>query len=102
MMERANGSGKACTEPDVWAHTQVSDAGSDGPTYRCQATQLPYATTGLKWWDIRQYVEDYRSGNVTLWRIFCGLTFALYFTISHSGIGVGPAMEWIYDRLVPL
>ena len=38
--------------------------------YICQATQLPYFTTPLAWWDIRQYVEDYVSGNVTLRRIF--------------------------------
>ena len=34
--------------------------------YICQATQLPYFTTPLPWWDIRQYFEDYVSGNVTL------------------------------------
>src|SRR5437879_2607594 len=49
------------TEASVWAHAQTTD--NNGPArYVCQATQLPYATTSLTWWDLRQYVEDYRSG----------------------------------------
>lgn len=36
----------------------------DSPVYRCQATQVPYSTTPLKWWDVRQYVRDVGSGNV--------------------------------------
>ena len=27
------------------------------PVYSCQATQLPYLTSDLNWWDIRQYIE---------------------------------------------
>jgi hypothetical protein len=37
-----------------------------GVIYRCQATQVPAATTLLKWWDVRQYVRDVRSRNVSV------------------------------------
>jgi hypothetical protein len=68
----------------------------------CQATQLPYATTHLAWWDIRQYVEDYWSGNVALWRILNGLVYSMYYNMSQAGIGLGPPMRWLYDKFHPL
>ena len=69
--------------------------------YACQATRLPYATSDLSWWDIRQYVEDYPSGNVDLWRMFSGF-YSGYYSLSQAGIGLGPAMRWIYDLVSPL
>jgi hypothetical protein len=87
----------ACTEQDVRARTQVS--AKDGePRYVCQATQLPYATTTLKWWDVRQYVEDYWSGNVTFWQVFSGLVYSIYYNVSETRIGIGPLMRWFYDQ----
>src|SRR5579859_2342877 len=51
-----NSDRRECTESSVFNHTQLkSDDGT--PSYVCQATRLPYATTHLAWWDIRQYVE---------------------------------------------
>jgi hypothetical protein len=91
-----------CTEEDVWRSAQVSSPNSGAPRYICQATQLPYATTDLAWWDIRQYIEDYRSGNVGLWRIFYSFVYSMYYNFSKAGIGVGPAMRWIYDTFHPL
>ena len=38
--------------------------------YRCQTTELFRATTPLKWWDIRHYLEDLRSRNVRLGDMF--------------------------------
>jgi hypothetical protein len=70
--------------------------------YSCQATQLPYFTTDLNWWDIRQYIEDYRSGNVGLGRIMAGLLYSLYYNLSEAGIGIGTPMRWLYDKLAPL
>jgi hypothetical protein len=63
---------------------------------------LPYATRDLEWWDVRQYVEDYLSGNVGLWRIISGAVYVLYYALSRAGIGVGPAMRWFYDKFHPL
>ena len=91
-----------CGEPDVWARAQVPDPTGGAPTYVCQATRLPYATTHLEWWDIRQYVEDYWSGNVSLWRILSGLVYSTYFNLCNAGIGVGPVMRWFYDTFHPL
>ena len=53
-----------CTEVDVWASSEASDGSQEGKRYVCQATQLPYATSNLAWWDVRQYIEDYQSRNV--------------------------------------
>jgi len=86
-----------CTESDVYARAQVSSPEDGVPAYVCQATRLPYATAHLEWWDVRQYVEDYWSGNVGLWRIVCGLVYSTYHRISQAGIGLGPAMEWFYN-----
>src|SRR5882724_11972617 len=91
-----------CTESDVYARAQVSSPKDGVPAYVCQATRIPYATAHLAWWDVRQYVEDYWSGNVGLWRIVCGLVYSMYYSISQVGIGLGPAMEWFYDTFHPL
>jgi hypothetical protein len=91
-----------CTESDVYAQSQVLNPTGAETAYRCQATQLPYATKDLAWWDIRQYVEDYTSGNVGLWRIFCGAVYTLYYAISRAGIGLGTPMRWFYDKFYPL
>ncbi|HWY60242.1 MAG TPA: hypothetical protein VNZ03_37620, partial [Terriglobales bacterium] len=91
-----------CAESTVLARTKTKDSNSPEPVYVCQATQLPYATTSLNWWDIRQYIEDYWSGNVGLWRIICGGIYFLFLTISQAGLGVGRPMRWFYDKFYPL
>ena len=65
--------GQGSTEDDVWAGTRAAGSTEDDPTYRCQATALPAATAPLPWWDVRQYVEDYTSGNVGLRELAGGL-----------------------------
>lgn len=70
--------------------------------YACQATRLPYATTPLSWWDMRQYFEDYTSGNVSLRGIVNGLAYALYSSVVNAGVGLGPSLRWVYNRLRPL
>lgn len=91
-----------CTEEDLWASTTISSQAELPTVYVCQATRLPYATTELEWWDLSQYIEDYTSGNVGLWRAFCGAIYFLYLAISNAGIGLGRPMRWFYDRLYPL
>jgi hypothetical protein len=95
-------SGSGCSESDVSAHTRISDLNGGEPTYVCQATQVPYATEPLAWWDLRQYIEDYWSGNVGLGRIFSGLIYSIYYNLSQAGIGLGPALRWLHDKLHPL
>jgi hypothetical protein len=91
-----------CSEATVFARVQTLDPQSGVPSYVCQATLLPSATTHLDWWDLRQYVEDYRSGNVGLWQIMCGAVYFLYYWLSQAGIGVGRPMRWFYDKFYPL
>lgn len=100
--DRGNEATPRCSEGEVWARTRASDGNGDPVEYVCQATQVPYATRRLVWWDVRQYVRDYWSGNVGLWQILKGLTYATYYNISRAGVGVGPAMRWIYDRCCPV
>lgn len=95
-------SGGGCSELKVWNGTQTNPADSDGPTYVCQATRLPYATTDLEWWEIGQYLEDYRSGNVGLWRILCGGLYFVALSLQRAGIGLGRPIRGFYDRFYPL
>jgi len=89
-----------CTEAEVWAGTRPGDANdSDDLRYTCQMTDVMKFTTLLRWWDFRQYVEDYTSGNVTLGRILRGFVYAGYYSLSEAGIGLGRALRWLYERL---
>jgi len=89
----------SCTEADVYAGAITGDPkATDGPKYVCQATQLPYFTTTLLWSDIRQYLEDYTSGNVALGRMLRGFIYAGYFNLIQVGIGLGRPLRWLYDR----
>jgi hypothetical protein len=84
------------------ANTQATDRSGEGPVYVCQTTQIPFATTRLASWDIRQYIEDYWSGNVSLWRLLSGFIYSVYFQISQMGLGLGPAMRWMYNTARPV
>src|SRR5436190_5215954 len=69
------------------------------PVFRCQATQLPYAGGEVKWWDVRQYWADYRSGNVGLWTMFQGAVFAAFQNASELIPGARRPMRRLYDSL---
>lgn len=90
-----------CQEEDVWAGTTAprSDAGMppEEPTYVCQATRVSAATTALPWWDMRQYIEDYRSGNVGLAQIASSVLFFFYNHAASAGLGIGSALRLAYD-----
>ena len=94
--------GGRCDERHVWRGTRAPDRRDGEEAYACQATQLPYATTSLAWWDVRQYVEDYTSGNVGVWQLIKGLVFSSYYHLGMAGIGFGRISRWLYDRCVPL
>jgi hypothetical protein len=98
----ANGSAtkaaSGCNESTVWDRAQIADPDGGAPTYVCQATRLPYATSKLDWWEPSQYVEDYRRGNVGLWTMICGATYFLYYWFTRAGIGLGRPLRWFYDH----
>jgi hypothetical protein len=90
--------GAGCTDAAIWNRTHTT--GPDGAiTYACQATEVPSATTPLAWWDLRQYVEDYWSGNVDVRRLFRALMYSAYYNLSQAGIGLGRPMRWIHERV---
>jgi hypothetical protein len=75
--------------------------GADGdPRYSCQATELLNYTTPLRWWDARQYVDSYRSGNSTLPEIGRGFLYLFYYygTLAFSDRWGRPA-RWLYNRI---
>lgn len=91
-----------CSEDDVRQATCIRQQGGD-TRYICQATQLPSFTTPLAWWDVRQYVEDYISGNVTLSRMFCGFVYLSYYhLLAKRGNKLGTPARWLYDRFQAL
>jgi hypothetical protein len=92
--------GEAC----VWDATRVP-AETEGAeiTYVCQATTLPEFTTLLPWWDVRQYIEDYTSGNVTLWQLMRGGAYVGFHHFVNRVGRYSPKASWrmvlLYDRL---
>lgn len=86
-----------CTLEELWRGTQSSNVHEKEPIYVCQATRLPYATTDLQWWDIRQYIEDYRSGNVGILTMLKGLIYSSLFHLSNLR-GLGWRMRRFYDK----
>jgi hypothetical protein len=94
----------SCTEVDVRKGTRLQNQQLGEETrYICQATQLPYFTTFLPWWDIRQYLEDYTSGNVTLRRMFLGFVYISYYHLAQTWRHrLGRPSRLLYDRFQSL
>jgi hypothetical protein len=46
---------------------------------------------------MRQYLEDYRSGNVSFVRLLRGAIYSTYYSLSEAGLGIGRLMRWLYD-----
>jgi hypothetical protein len=92
--------GHACSETDILSAVVRTDCsgGVDRPAYVCQATLLPAFTAPLPSWELGQYVEDYKSGNVRLGRIVSSFLFMGYHHwLVNLGVGLGPPLRWLYD-----
>jgi hypothetical protein len=89
--------GGRCTEQTVIAAAETG--GSEDVTYVCQATALPEATRLLPWWDLRQYVEDCTSRNVTALEVLGTAAYAVYTAVLQLGyrsrLPVRPLLERI-------
>ena len=84
----------------MWAGTRApGNEHAADPVYVCQATQVPAATQPLPWWDVRQYVEDFLSGNVGLGRMICGFIYMGYNSLVNAGIGLGRPLRFVYDAV---
>jgi hypothetical protein len=88
----------ACTEADVYAATHSLN-GRNETIYTCQGTEIPDFTQPLSWWDVRQYLEDYFSGNASLGRLLKGFVYGAFSTISRmrTHIGLGRLLYWFYN-----
>jgi hypothetical protein len=96
--DRHNG----CSESEVWRAAQ--DHGAAGEIrFSCQATQLLSYTSPLKWWDARQYLEAYTSGNRNIAEIVRGLFYLFYYyaTLAFRERWGGPS-RWLYNRIQSL
>jgi hypothetical protein len=92
-----------CSENDVWRASRATDGNAGGePVYVCQATQLLDYTAPLPWWDLRQYWQDYTSGNASVWRILRGFIYVCYVTATFDSNRFGAPTRWLYDRLQTL
>ncbi len=99
-----SGTPVGCTEADVLQGTRASDQPSRANIrYSCQATELLNYTQPLKWWDARQYIEDYTSGNNSLSRM---LGSFIYLAFTHATLAkrrtLGRPARWIYDQVQSL
>ena len=95
--------GTGCTEADVLRATRSAECTDDAdPAYSCQATELPKASEHLSPYDLRQYIEDYTSGNVTAAAWLRGVIYITYESIINAGIGLGRPLRWFYDRFQKL
>jgi hypothetical protein len=98
----SNDGARRCTEAAVVANTKAKGTSQTDPVYTCQATQLPEATTLLKWWDLRQYWDDYRSGNVRLGQLLSGGVYVAYEfltrKVDRTGLRLSPALIRLYDE----
>lgn len=81
-----------CTLDQLMAATQDGCDAEKGPRYRCQTTDLLKATRPLSSYDVRQYIEDYRSGNVDLATIFRGMAYLVSDFLVHGFGYVGRRM----------
>jgi hypothetical protein len=98
----SNISGASCTKENVSKAIFAQDQRGE-KRYFCQATQLPYYTSPLSPWDVSQYFEDYRSGNVTLSQLFRGFIYITYYNLTLAKRNrLGRPARWLYDRFQTL
>ena len=91
-------SGARCTEEDVWKATRAAGSTAEELRYACQATELPRFTEQLKWWDARQYIEDYSSGNTSLSRMLRTFIYsAFYYGTLANRRTLGRPTRWLYE-----
>lgn len=72
--------------PESWTVNPERGAGG-AVRYRCQVTEQPHYTRPLSPFRLRQYVEDYFSGNVSLQELISGTLRTAYRSLVQVGIG---------------
>lgn len=80
---------ESCNQDIVFAATRVRGDNPQEEVFSCQATELRRATSPLPWWDIRQYLRDYLSGNVSLSHLLWIAALALFNMVQRKRGGRG-------------
>jgi len=98
---RGIASGNACTEADVHAAARSMNEHNEA-IYACQGTETLRFSSPLAWWDMRQYIRDYSSGNVDLRTLFNGTAYGTFTSLvgasNRLGLRLGGPLRWLYDR----
>lgn len=87
-----------CSEEAIRASSILESDQNDGDYYSCQTTRLYEATAPLPWWDLRQYLNDLRSGNVKPGRMLNTFLFTAYKKLLLKGIGYN-LLRSIYKKI---
>lgn len=88
-----------CTEERL--HSATRKAAVDGDPevrYSCQATELREYTRPLSVWDIRQYIRDIQSGNVTAKDTIRGIAWRI-FRWSNTHLRGWRAQQWLFNHM---
>jgi hypothetical protein len=86
-------------EKVIWLGTRRPEQPGEEPRFVCQSTQIAAATTALAWHDMRQYIEDWTSGNVRLSHMFASAIYSVCEAVATAGLGIGSAIRWTYDTV---
>ena len=87
---------QGCTVEDVIAGARPPQKAGEDVRYVCQATELLNYTTPMKNWDARQYLEDYRSGNVSFKQVASTMLFAAFQKFTRAE-WIGRPARRLYD-----
>jgi len=85
-----------CSEDDVLRATKA-ERDSKELRYACQATELHKFSEPIKWWDARQYIEDYTSANTPLTQMLRTLVYSVFYfgTLANRNT-LGRPARWLY------
>jgi len=83
-----NAPSAGCSDEQFLASVRrLGGAAGEEPRYSCQATALHDATKLLRWWDLRQYVYDARTGNHSLGRTLRVLSLGMFRRLLRTPVG---------------
>jgi len=87
-----------CTETKLLQATHAARCSSEaGEIFSCQATELPRATTRLTAWDIRPYLRDIWSGNLSVKEAVIAVFWRAFRT--SRTVGAYRLQIWLYNKI---